>query len=524
MATPPDVEKHYGNGELTVVWKPRLCIHSRKCWEGLPSVFDPDKRPWVTITGARSGEIAAQVRQCPSGALTLLGDPPFQRPSEDRRDVVVEKPKAVVAPVPASRVAHRRTVSRDLLIHRLHEAAELEHSLMCTYLYAAFSLRQGVAEGLTAAEAEATARWRRTIIGVAVEEMGHLAAVWNITSAVGGSPRFGRSNLPIDPGLLPASVVAKLAPFDEATIQHFVHLERPADSKEPEGAGFETEVRYVRATDRHRLTPMAVDYETVGVLYAAIEDNLHSLVDLHGEAAVFCGDPALQLGPAEVALTGATPVVSLKSALAAIVSIVEQGEGSPGHSDNSHCSRFTKIRQELAALCEANPAFQPAFPAATNPALRQPLRLEGRVWIQDEDAAKTVDLANASYALMLRLLAYSYVVPTTSGEKGLAVSLAMELMRAVTLLGERAARLPAVPSHPGRNAGMSFTTVRDSAPFPPGIAARRFFTERFAEIAAAVSALGASDARAVAAARMTATVAQRATAGFAGGVTPPIAP
>jgi hypothetical protein len=127
-----------------------------------------------------------------------------------------------------------------------------------------------------------------------------------------------------------------------------------------------------------------------------------------------------------------------------------------------------------------------------------------------------VDLANACYALMLRLLAYSYVVPTSSGEKGLAVSLAMELMRAVTVLGERAARLPAGPSHPDCNAGMSFTTLRDSAPFPPGVAARRFFTERFAEIAAAVAALGAGDARAEAAARITASVAERATAGFAG--------
>jgi len=28
--------------------------------------------------------------------------------------------------------------SREQLVHALHEAAELEHNLMCTYLYAAF--------------------------------------------------------------------------------------------------------------------------------------------------------------------------------------------------------------------------------------------------------------------------------------------------------------------------------------------------------------------------------------------------
>jgi Na+/H+ antiporter NhaA len=76
--------------------------------------------------------------------------------------------------------------SREALVHQLYEAAELEHNLMCTYLYAAFSLKTGVDEGLSAVEAEATARWRRTMLQVAVEEMGHLTAVWNITAALGG--------------------------------------------------------------------------------------------------------------------------------------------------------------------------------------------------------------------------------------------------------------------------------------------------------------------------------------------------
>ncbi|MFI4914217.1 MAG: ferritin-like domain-containing protein [Steroidobacterales bacterium] len=79
-------------------------------------------------------------------------------------------------------------VSREQLLNALYEAAELEHNLMCTYLYAAFSLRDGVAEGLSPLEAEAVARWRKQIISVAIEEMGHLTAVWNITSALGGLP------------------------------------------------------------------------------------------------------------------------------------------------------------------------------------------------------------------------------------------------------------------------------------------------------------------------------------------------
>src|SRR3954467_14250305 len=93
--------------------------------------------------------------------------------------------------------------SREQLVHVLYEAAELEHNLMCTYLYAAFSLKDGEGEELRSDEAKAVAAWRDQIIGVAIDEMGHLAAVWNITSALGGAPRVGRGNFPIEPGLLP---------------------------------------------------------------------------------------------------------------------------------------------------------------------------------------------------------------------------------------------------------------------------------------------------------------------------------
>jgi hypothetical protein len=104
---------------------------------------------------------------------------------------------------------------------------------MCTYLYAAFSLKNGIDEGLSTVEADATARWRRAIQQVAIEEMGHLTAVWNITAALGGSPRFGRMNFPLDPGGLPASVVVRLAPFGEAVLQHFIFLSGPAIPASP---------------------------------------------------------------------------------------------------------------------------------------------------------------------------------------------------------------------------------------------------------------------------------------------------
>ena len=405
---------------------------------------------------------------------------------------------------------------REILLHALYEAAELEHNLMCTYLYAAASLRDGEREGLGAEEAAAVRRWRQVLIGVAIEEMGHLAAVWNITSGLGGSPRFGRSNFPLDPGLLPASVVVKLAPFNADTLQHFVFLERPHGSAEPEGGGFAYERSYVRGgTSGARLTPMGVNYDTVGDFYAALGQGLRALVAHCGEANAFDGDRALQLSPEEVNLPGARHVVCLKTALAAFAAIVEQGEGAPRDSVGSHYQKFLGIRAELQALTERNPAFAPAFPAATNPVLRRPPRPEGRVWLENPDAVATVDLANACYGLMLRLLAYAYAVSGPSAEKSLAVDLAIGLMQAVMPLAERAARLPAGPSNPQCNAGVSFITLRDSAALPPGPAARRVFVERFAQLADGAAPLRASgDARAVAAADQLASLASRASKGF----------
>ncbi|MBV6646661.1 MAG: (4Fe-4S)-binding protein [Cyclobacteriaceae bacterium] len=60
----------YKKGDLTVVWRPSLCIHSEKCFKGLPQVFDPNRRPWIDMDGSESEMIQKQVDLCPSGALS----------------------------------------------------------------------------------------------------------------------------------------------------------------------------------------------------------------------------------------------------------------------------------------------------------------------------------------------------------------------------------------------------------------------------------------------------------------------
>jgi CDGSH-type Zn-finger protein/uncharacterized Fe-S cluster protein YjdI len=88
-------------------------------------------------------------------------------------------------------------------------------------------------------------------------------------------------------------------------------------------------------------------------------------------------------------------------------------------------------------------------------------------------------------------------------------------MRAATLLGERVARLPAGPSNPECNAGVSFVALRDAAALPRGAASRSFFSERLQELAAAAEELSAgSDPRVDGAKRILRELAVRAAQRF----------
>jgi CDGSH-type Zn-finger protein/uncharacterized Fe-S cluster protein YjdI len=261
---------------------------------------------------------------------------------------------------------------------------------------------------------------------------------------------------------------------------------------------------------------MPMDYDTVGTFYEVLGGNLATFAKNIGESAAFCGDPGLQMSPNEVDLKGAERVICLKTALAAFDAIVTQGEGTKNAAADSHYARFAAMRDEYKKLLAANPDFKPAFPSAHNPVLRTPPRPENRVWLEDERASACVDLANAAYALMLRLLAHSYTIVGPNPEKALLVDLAITLMQSVTLLGERAARLPAGPSNPGCNAGMSFTALRDAAPLPAGASSRRFFTERIGELASVARALcGDADPRMLDATSRIEALAARAERDFA---------
>ena len=69
-----NIIKTYTKDDVIVKWEPHKCIHSAICFHGLPSVFDPRKKPWVNMDAGLKEDIISQVRKCPSAALSLQMD------------------------------------------------------------------------------------------------------------------------------------------------------------------------------------------------------------------------------------------------------------------------------------------------------------------------------------------------------------------------------------------------------------------------------------------------------------------
>jgi CDGSH-type Zn-finger protein/uncharacterized Fe-S cluster protein YjdI len=360
--------------------------------------------------------------------------------------------------------------SREQLLYWLHEASEIEHHLMCCYLYAAFSLKRADPRW-SAAQSAAVQGWRETIMSVVFEEMSHLALVGNLMNALGAAPHLNRPTFPVDSGPYPAGFVIRLQPFSVATIEHFKYLERPAHEAMADAQGFVAQRSYRRVVPPERLSPGPRDYDTVGELYAVLAASLDASAAAYGEAALFIGDPALQVDATLVPLPGVTAVTDRASAQRAIVTIVTQGEGAGSEHADSHFSRFCRIGEELDALTRADPSFEPAWPAATNPVMNPPIHSAGeRVHINEPRIARWLDIGNALYTTSLRCLLQGFGVRERRA-KATWLAASFALMRTLMPVGQGLAARQASIDPKGPNAGLTFTPLRTLAMLPEHTAA-----------------------------------------------------
>jgi hypothetical protein len=381
--------------------------------------------------------------------------------------------------------------SREHLLHMLAEASELEHNLLCSYLYAAFSLKCDVDEGLEPAELAAVTRWRGAIMQVCMEEMTHLAQVANLMVALGSRPHFDRPNLPVAPGYHPARIRVSLAPFDLQTIDHFIYLERPDGSSLEDAQAYRPSTAYVRYPEVGVLMPSAPDYETIGEFYALLESGLGELCGEMGESALFTGPANCQLRPEEIGSNDLIVVTGLRSATDALRMIVVQGEGAPSASSDSHFEKFTKIKAEFQQLCQARGDFRPSRNVARNPVMRRPIADE-RVHVTDAAAAPLLDAANAVYSLMLRCLTAVYDTPARPGDRRAALlGAAIGLMKTLAGVSNELTRLPGNATD-GVNAGVSFAMLRSTEGLAPGVDIEAILKERLSRITVQIPELALS--------------------------------
>jgi hypothetical protein len=383
--------------------------------------------------------------------------------------------------------------TREDLLYLLSQASELEHSLACQYLFTAFSLKESTDEGISQAQLNKINRWRRTINGIAVQEMLHLALASNLLTAIGGAPYFRRANFPQAKTYTSLKLQFKLAPFNETTLNRYICFELPNNFDNEEQRGNWTQFcQRIRDEELLRLLalpepllPRKLKYNTIGELYGLIRQGFQTI----GQK-LFIGLPEAQ---AMGIFRETSQVKDLDSAIKAIDLIIVQGEGSPAQRDDSHFAKFTKIREEYLAELQKDPNFQPARPVIENPllSLQQDNITPGANIITDPLSRDVVEIFVALYEVMLQIL-LRFFAHTEENEEQMYVlkSAFINLMPfGVSPLAKAITQLPAGDEFPGINAGPSFEVYADVQLLPQISSAWLFFQERLQEIAQACDAL-----------------------------------
>jgi hypothetical protein len=379
---------------------------------------------------------------------------------------------------------------RKELTYLLSQAAELEHSLMAQYLFAAFSLRSEPGPRLTEAQLEAVERWRAVILAISAEEMLHWALVQNLLIAVGSAPFVSRPHMPHQAKGYPPGIQLRLLPFGDAAMQHFVYLERPEGMDMSDGEGFMRAGPTPAPMQPGELQPRGQDFTTQGYLYRAIEDGIVGLAEQMGEQRLFIGPDFHQTNAPHV-WPELVPITDVASARHTIERIVEQGEGARGDWATAHYGRFLAVLEEYRAAVADDPGFRPAHPAVAAGA-RGVEGIEPDVYITDPVTAATSDAFNAVYDLLLQMIArYFAFGHETDEQRHVLADVGITLMFiAIKPLGLLLATLPVGDAAPDVTAGANFQLAyRASFLLPHRRSAWFRFSERLDEIADAADAI-----------------------------------
>ncbi len=233
------------------------------------------------------------------------------------------------------------------------------------------------------------------------------------------------------------------------------------------------------------LVPEPEEYATVGHLYRGIEQGFAHLVAKQGAGQIFIGPPQAQATQQYFSWPELIPVTDLASAIKAIETIVEEGEGARGDWQNAHYGKFLQVYNEYLELKAQDPNFEPS--RKIKPAfVRQPADTGAAILITEPVTAGVSNLFNASYATLLSILNRFFLHGGESeAEFKLLSDIAVDTMFSVIRpIGILLTTLPIGPHEPGVNAGASFETYRlGSHPLPHRYGAWVIIHERLVELA-----------------------------------------
>jgi ferritin-like protein len=298
--------------------------------------------------------------------------------------------------------------AREFAIFLLRVGAEIEHSLLVQYLYAAYSVDDRAEDDTS----NTGLRWKTDIRLIAREEMAHLVTVQNLLlSLKSGDLHLNRGPIDKDVKILPLPF--QLEPLSEKSLEKYILFESPSPSFLPEETSeLMTEIQqrlgcrflsvgtiyaalywlFLESDEPGADWPFAM--ESVAEFRRAYKDGFHLRVSDFVDRSTYLERAAQPdewgVYEEETRVDGASP---RDKALGSLRWIMAQGEG-PNVIEESHFFRFLEMHKKFQQLGEESPVL----PVPSNPQLR---RTGGGTVIRNRVSRRWAELGNSRYQLLI---------------------------------------------------------------------------------------------------------------------------
>jgi hypothetical protein len=276
-------------------------------------------------------------------------------------------PPLNLPPIPANIKGAGKETAKRFAIYLLKAGAEVEHSLLVQYLYAAYSINERKGD----LEKNCGLNWKTHIRLVAREEMAHLVTVQNLLLSLGADVYLDRASMNRRDAALPLPFVLERLTLD--SLAKYIVFESPSPRQLDGKYDALMEEVHGRLGDNPRFR-----IQRVGIIYAAIywlfmesddpgpdwpfaENQASEFIQQYGAGLHLskqdfisgeeyqdraAGADEWEVFESDAHVDDASP---RETALAGLRWIMAQGEG-PNALEESHFSRFVQIYEELKQL------------------------------------------------------------------------------------------------------------------------------------------------------------------------------